>query len=661
LINFYQFFLLFLLLSTSLNASYFGGALTNTEKIYLFAFIVTILILGYTIFKLLKKIRKNSNRPNCQKSVDEYMYLNDIIESALNEYSNLDSCQVKNRKLLEKDIANKLTEAHIYLNTVTDKIESKVENFDLEEFIKEINYSFYDKETHKEFNIITNSNISYSIIADKVILKNIFVLLALLQFKEHNLKNATANIELLKSENLLKITVKQGLDYNKNIQKALSNNLNPIYNREKKRYFGIYLYLINKLANKINGILKIDILKNLYTLEISIPVNIEQLENKANLLLPKEFNSNKKALIVCEDDNLSSSIDSFLKIYNINADIITDNKIVQMPNFTNYDILITNSSLLTSIISDYLISIKSYHNLKIVSIESQDKEYSYQKGLVDFRLKKPILQSKIYKMILHLYHDEIIKVTDKPISKKNNKSMINSSITPTKSSIKKHNRVLIADDDRVNRHLLKKMIEQFGIDVTTAKDGQEALDILEKEKNFDLIILDSIMPKLNAHEAIKKIRSNEEYNSIPVIIHSSFSMQEHSIDTIFKLGFDSYLPKPFNMEKLQSILQRYLQINQLAINTDKAEVKKYYEEFIAIYGNSDKLLEKFVSENQKSQLKSLLRDLKNISIKIDNAKLIDSITTVEREIKEKDTLNSDIIYNLSNQIRESRNSILSKL
>jgi len=659
LINFYQFFLFSIVLSTSLKASYFGKSLTYGNIIYLVAFILIIFLLCYALFKIWTKTKAKPKKSNWQKSVDEHMYLNDIIESALNEYESIESsCNVKNKKLIEKDIVNKLTEAHIYLNTVTDKIDSKVNNFDLEEFIKEINYSFYDKDTHKEFNIITNSNISYSIIADEVILKNIFILLALLQFKEHNLKNATANIELLKNENLLKITVKQGLDYNKNIQKALNNNLNPVYNREKKRYFGIYLYLINKLANKINGVLKIDILNNLYTLDISIPVNIEHLENKANLLLPKEFNGEKKALIICEDDNLSSSINSFLKIYNISADVITDNKIVQMPNFTDYDILITNSTLLVSIMADYLISVKSYHNLKIVSIESKDKEYTYQKGLVDFRLEKPILQSKIYKMILHLYHDEIIKVTETPT--KEAKSIISKEL-PKSSSIKKHNRVLVADDDKVNLNLLKKMIEQFGIEVTTAKDGQEALDILEKEKNFDLIILDSIMPKLNAHEAIKKIRSKEEYNSIPVIIHSSFSMHEHSIDTIFKLGFDSYLPKPFNMEKLQSILQRYLQINQLAINTDKAEVKKYYEEFIAIYGNSDKLLEKFVSENQKSQLKSLLRDLKNISIKIDNAKLIDSITLVEREIKEKDTLNSDIIYNLTNQIRESRNSILSKL
>jgi CheY-like chemotaxis protein len=656
--NLYAKFLIIFILNTTLNASYLGDTLKNLDSNNLYALIVAILLFLYIVYKFIFRKKSNKKRVNSQKNVDEHLYLQDIVVSALNEYKSINSCEVKDKNAIEKDIINKLTEANIYLNTVTNKINTKVENFDLEEFIKEINYTFYDKKTHKEFNIITNSNISYSIITDKSLLKDIFTLLALLQFKEHNLKNATANIELNRKSKLLRIMVKQGLDYNVNIQKALNNNLNPIYNSEKKRYYGIYLYLINKLVNSLGGVVKIDILKNIYTLDISIPINIEHLENRANLLLPKEFKNDKKALIICEDDNLSSSIESFLSVYHISCDIITDNKIVQMPNFSDYDILITNSALLISMISDYLISIKSNHNLKIVSIESKDKRYNYQNGLVDFRLDKPILQSKVYKMILHIFHDEIIK-TSEPKEIKNN-SIIDAKNLKN-SKIVKHNRVLVADDDRVNLHLLVKMIEQFNVDVVTAKDGQEALDILEKDKNFDLIILDSIMPRLSAHEAIKKIRAKEEYNSIPVIIHSSFSMKEHSIDTIFKLGFDSYLPKPFNMEKLQSILQRYLQIDKLAIKNEKIDRTKYYEEFLAIYGNSDKLVEKFASENQKSQLQSLLRDLKNISIKIDNQELAKSVVIMQDRLKSSDDINSDLIYNLVNKIKESKSRILSKI
>jgi CheY-like chemotaxis protein len=650
--NFRKIFLFFIVSSTTIYASLLGITFENVNIVFLLVSFIAIFIMINYFLK-----RKNKNITS-QKNVYEHLYLLDIIESALNEYNSLNkNSESKHNNSTEKDIIHKLAEANIYLNTVTNKINTKVENFDLEEFIKEINYAFYDKSTHKEFNIITNSNISYSIIADKAILKDIFTLLALLQFKEHNLKNATANIELLRHNNLLKIVVKQGLDYNSNIQQALNNNLNPVYNSEKKRYFGIYLYLINKLVNIIGGVVKIDILKNIYTLDITIPVNIEHLENRANLLLPKEFKENKKALIICEDDNLSSSIESFLKIYKINCDIITDNKIVQMPNFSNYDILITNSTLLISMISDYLITIKSNHNLKIVSIESKDIKHKYQKGLVDFTLDKPILQSKIYHMILHLFHDEIISSTES--NKTKNNSIIEAD-TLTKNKISKYNRVLIADDDRVNLQLLEKMIEQFNINVVTANNGQEALDLLKNDKSFDLIILDSLMPKLNAHEVIKKIRAKEEYNAIPVIIHSSFSMKEHSIDTIFKLGFDSYLPKPFNMKKLQSILQRYLQIDKLAIN-NTTEKKKFYEEFLAIYGNSDKLVEKFASENQKDQLKALLKDLKNISIKIDNKELADSVVNVEDKLKNTETLNNDLIYSLVNKIKESRNNILSNI
>jgi len=657
-------------ITNTLNASSFGRTFENDNLIYLSSIIVIIVFLLYIFYKFFIKKSGKSGRIKSQKNVYDNLYLNDIIESAIKEYNILSSCNINNKELLEKDIVNKLTEANIYLNTITDQIETNIENFDLEEFINSMNYTFYDKKHRKEFNIVTNSNLAYSVIADKTILKDIFTLLALLQFKEHNLNNATVNIDLVKKDNILLIKVTQGLDYNENIQKALKNDLNPIYDSKQKKYYGIYLYLINRLANKINGVLKIDILKNTYKVKLTIPVNIEHLENKTNLILPKEFNSNKKALIVCEDSNLSESIENFLNLYNISADTILDDKIIQMPNFKNYDILISNSSLLLSILSDYLVTIKSKFNLKIVSIEAPDREYKYQRTLVDFKLKKPVLQSKIYQMILHIYHDEIIKQYSnkkyEPKKKKpkslesSKKNLLNSNFFKNRKQ-KKQNRVLIADDDRVNRHLLKKMIEQFNIEVIEATNGQEALDILNKEKNFDLIILDSMMPKRTAYDAIKEIRANEEYNSIPVIIHSSFSMQEQSIDSIFKLGFDSYLPKPFNMEKLQSILQRYLQISNLSIKKKKSEIKKYYEEFIAIYANSDKLLEKFVSENQKSQLKSLLRDLKNISIKIEDTELTEAIIDVEEKLKENIDVNSDLIYNLIEQIRESKNYILSKL
>lgn len=657
-------FLFLTTITTALKASSFGDSSNINNFLYITSFILIIAFAIYIFYKFFSKKQDNKSYISGQKSVDENLYLNDIIESAVKEYNVLSSCHIKDKNVIEKEIVDKLTEASIYLNTITNSIESKVENFNLEEFIKEIHDSLYDKANDKEFNIVTNSNLAYSIIADKTILKDIFTLLALLQFKEHNLKNASANIELFKKDNILLIKVSQGLDYNKHIQRALNNNLNPIYDKEQKKYYGIYLYLINRLVNKINGVLKIDILKTMYTVQITIPVNIEHLENKANLILPKEFKTEKKALIICEDNNLSQSIENFLKLYNISSETISDEKIVQMPNFTDYDILISNSSLLLSMLSDYLLSIKSRNNLKIVSIEAKGKEYKYQRDLVDFKLQKPILQSSVYQMILHIYHNEIIKQyssSNKAIEKaKNNSSLLSSKFFKSRKR-KKHNRVLVADDDRVNRHLLTKMIEQFNIEVVEAVDGEDALNILNREKNFDLVILDSIMPKLDAYELIEKIRANQEFNSIPVIIHSSFSMRDQSIDTIFKLGFDSYLPKPFNMEKLQSILQRYLQISNKALKKNKSDIKKHYEEFIAIYANSDRLLEKFVSENQTSQLTSLLRDLKNISIKIDETKLTEAIIDVEEQIKNGAVLNSDLIYNLIEQIKESKNYILSKL
>lgn len=82
-------------------------------------------------------------------------------------------------------------------------------------------------------------------------------------------------------------------------------------------------------------------------------------------------------------------------------------------------------------------------------------------------------------------------------------------------------RVLIADDDRDARVLWRAVAEAESLQVTEAEDGRQAIEILDRDSDFKLIILDVMMPYVEGYEVLKHIRSVERLKDIPVIISTA--------------------------------------------------------------------------------------------------------------------------------------------
>lgn len=145
-------------------------------------------------------------------------------------------------------------------------------------------------------------------------------------------------------------------------------------------------------------------------------------------------------------------------------------------------------------------------------------------------------------------------------------------------------RILIVDDDKEIRNLIAVYLENEGMQTQKAEDAIEALKMLE-ENEFDLIILDIMMPKMDGIQACMKIR---EERSMPIIM---LSAKSEDLDKIKGLasGADDYLSKPFNplelTARVKSQLRRYtkyntdsyinksvIEIDDLTINTDTRQV-----------------------------------------------------------------------------------------
>jgi len=124
-----------------------------------------------------------------------------------------------------------------------------------------------------------------------------------------------------------------------------------------------------------------------------------------------------------------------------------------------------------------------------------------------------------------------------------------------KENTKESVSILVADDDEVNRKILKSLLEDKGYTVSTANDGVEVLELLAKN-GYDTILMDIMMPRLDGIETTKKIREMEEKTRkhIPIIAVTACAFEEDKIRFLSK-GMDAHIPKPVKFEKLFSMIQ----------------------------------------------------------------------------------------------------------
>jgi sigma-B regulation protein RsbU (phosphoserine phosphatase) len=122
-------------------------------------------------------------------------------------------------------------------------------------------------------------------------------------------------------------------------------------------------------------------------------------------------------------------------------------------------------------------------------------------------------------------------------------------------------RLLVADDDVLNRQVLQRRLEAEGFQVVTAVDGREALEALRREA-FDLVLLDFAMPVLGGDEVLRLMKADERLRELPVIMIAPLD----ELDCVAKCiehGADDYLPKPYKPVLLRARIKSCLEKKRL--------------------------------------------------------------------------------------------------
>ena len=114
-------------------------------------------------------------------------------------------------------------------------------------------------------------------------------------------------------------------------------------------------------------------------------------------------------------------------------------------------------------------------------------------------------------------------------------------------------RVLVIDDSRAIRMILKRSLAEFGADVAEAGHGAEAMQQLDGGQRFDLALVDWNMPEMNGYEFVKAVRANPTYAGMKICMVTTETETSQVVKAL-EAGADEYIMKPFTKEALQDKL-----------------------------------------------------------------------------------------------------------
>jgi CheY-like chemotaxis protein len=135
-------------------------------------------------------------------------------------------------------------------------------------------------------------------------------------------------------------------------------------------------------------------------------------------------------------------------------------------------------------------------------------------------------------------------------------------------------KILVVDDQPVNVQLLKRKLEREGIQVVAAYTGNEALEVVTKEKP-DLILLDVMMPDMDGMEVCQRLQELEETRSIPVIFITARSSKESKLEGL-AVGAVDYITKPIDLDETLARVQTQLRF--VAINREMFDLQRRLQE-----------------------------------------------------------------------------------
>lgn len=165
--------------------------------------------------------------------------------------------------------------------------------------------------------------------------------------------------------------------------------------------------------------------------------------------------------------------------------------------------------------------------------------------------------------------------------------------------------ILVVDDELINRRVLENHLRVAGYGVTEASGGKQALELIEKGIEFDLILLDVMMPNMSGYEVCQEIRNSFRTSELPIVLLTAKNRVSDLVAG-FNVGANDYLTKPFSKNELISRIKAHLNLK----NIHKASSKFVPTEFLKSVGR-ESITDVVLGDHIQKNVTVLFTDVRN--------------------------------------------------
>ena len=176
--------------------------------------------------------------------------------------------------------------------------------------------------------------------------------------------------------------------------------------------------------------------------------------------------------------------------------------------------------------------------------------------------------------------------------------------------------VLVVDDNKLNLKVETKILNKLGVrNVKCVDSGFSAIDEINNNKNYDIILLDDMMPKMSGVQTLKELKKIDGFN-IPTIALTANAIVG-SREKYLKDGFNDYLSKPIDRHDLVKILRKFVSKNNIYADEDDEEIK--YTEIEKTIDNSNNLVDAGVIKSDENEISDPKEYLKSLGVDVDKS------------------------------------------
>ena len=125
------------------------------------------------------------------------------------------------------------------------------------------------------------------------------------------------------------------------------------------------------------------------------------------------------------------------------------------------------------------------------------------------------------------------------------------------NEVLRNRKVLVVDDDARNIFALTTLLENHEIEVISATNGRQAIDLIERTENLSAVFMDIMMPEMDGYETMREIRKSPKFRALPILALTAKAMKGDR-EKCLEAGASDYIAKPVNTEQLMSMLRLWL-------------------------------------------------------------------------------------------------------